>query len=375
MVLGSTGSIGVQALSVAKKHNIKIDALTANKNADLLEKQAREFSPKFICISDENKYKDLKDNLFGSGIKVYFSPDGILEVINKSDCDILLNSIVGIAGLLPTIETIKTKKTLALANKESLVTGGQLVIELAKANNVKILPVDSEHSAIFQCLQDRAENKIKKVILTASGGPFFGKDKNYLKNVTIKDALNHPNWSMGQKITVDSATLMNKGLELIEAVWLFGLKPEQIEIVVHRQSVLHSAVEFEDNSVIGQMGVPDMKIPIQYAIMYPRRHSCDVKALSFTDYGTLTFEKPDFDTFECLQACIDAIKIGGTMPAFINGVNEKAVEAFLQEKISFLQIGEIVKKAMTCHNVKKGTCFEEVLDADLEARNFVREYL
>ena len=276
-------------------------------------------------------------------------------------------------GLLPTLTAIEHGTDIALANKETLVAGGELVTKAAKRNGVNIYPVDSEHSAIFQCLQGNKKSQVNKIILTASGGPFFGKTKEELALVTKKDALKHPNWSMGQKITIDSATLMNKGLEFIEAMWLFDLSPEQIEIVVHRESVIHSAVEYKDCSVIAQMGVPDMKIPIQYALLYPNRMECPTKPLSLTDYGTLSFAKPDYETFDCLMACIKAITIGGTMPAVVNGANEEAVAEFLKGNIKFLEIGELVKEAL--ENIKKQevTCLEDVLNADNNARLFVRE--
>ena len=267
---------------------------------------------------------------------------------------------------------IKAGKDIALANKETLVAGGNIVMSSASEKGVSVYPVDSEHSAIYQCLQGNSMNRISKIILTASGGPFFGKKKDELKNVTVKDALNHPNWSMGNKITIDSSTLMNKGLEFIEAKWLFDLEPEQIEIVVHRQSVLHSAVQYEDYSVIGQMGVPDMRIPIQYALLYPCRIACPTKPLSLTDYGTLTFEKPDFETFDCLSVCIEAIKKGGAYPCIVNAANEVAVGYFLEGKISFLQIGELVREAYEHFNYSELNTYEDVLAADTAAREFVR---
>ena len=287
----------------------------------------------------------------------------------------MLNSVVGMVGLVPTLTAIEHGTDIALANKETLVAGGKLVINSAKQKGVNIYPVDSEHSAIFQCLQGNKKEQLKGIILTASGGPFYKKTKKELENVGVEQALAHPNWSMGRKITIDSATLMNKGLEFIEAIWLFDLKPEQIEIVVQRQSVVHSAVEFMDNSVIAQMGVPDMKIPIQYALLYPDRFDCPTKHLSLTDYGTLSFDKPDYDTFDCLTACIKAITIGGTKPAIVNGANEEAVAAFLDGKIKFLKIGELVTMAL--ENIKETeiTCVQDVLDADRKARDYVREQI
>ena len=370
-ILGSTGSIGNQALDVARAHNINIQALAANTNVKLLEQQAREFNPKVICIYEESKFLDLKQRLSDTDIKVLCGMDGLCEIASTDDVDIMLNSVVGMVGLLPTISALNKKTTLALANKETLVVGGELVTKLAKENNVKILPVDSEHSAIFQCLQGNKKDQLNKIILTASGGPFFGKTKEDLKNVSVKEALNHPNWSMGSKITIDSATLMNKGLEFIEAMWLFDLDPDQIEIVVHRESVVHSAVEYKDYSVIAQMGVPDMKIPIQYALLYPDRVSCPTKRLSLTDYGTLSFKKPDFKTFDCLTSCIEAIKLGGTSPSVVNGANEEAVRLFLDGKISFLKIGEIVKEALMTLKRKDVNSIDDVIEADKSAREFV----
>ena len=370
-VLGSTGSIGTQALDIAKLHKIRIKALAANRNAALLTEQAKEFNAEYVCIYDKEKYKELKENFSGTNVKVLCGMEGLCEIATLDGVDIHLNSVVGMVGLKPTLAAIEKGVDIALANKETLVTGGKLVINKAAENNVKILPVDSEHSAIFQCLQGNEMNEINKIILTASGGPFFGKTKAELKNVSIEQALNHPNWSMGNKITIDSATLMNKGLEFIEAMWLFDLKPEQIEIVVHRESVIHSAVEYKDGSVIAQMGVPDMRLPIQYALLYPQRLQCKGKALSLIDYGTLSFSKPDFKTFDCLRACIKAITIGGSMPAVVNGANEQAVDLFLKEKISFLKIGELVTSALNSIKQSEITCLDDVLKADKEAREFV----
>ncbi len=370
-ILGSTGSIGTQALDVARAHNINIQALAANTNVKLLEQQAREFNPEVVCIYNEDKYLDLKQRLSDTSIKVICGMDGLCEIALMDNVDIMLNSVVGMVGLLPTIKALNKKTTLALANKETLVVGGEIVTKLAKDNNVKILPVDSEHSAIFQCLQGNKKEQLNKIILTASGGPFFGKTKDDLRHVSVKDALNHPNWSMGNKITIDSATLMNKGLEFIEAMWLFDLKPDQIEIVVHRESVVHSAVEYKDYSVIAQMGVADMKIPIQYALLYPDRVSCPTKRLSLIDYGTLSFKKPDFETFDCLISCIEAIKSGGTSPSVVNGANEEAVRLFLDGKISFLKIGELVNKALKNIKRKDIKSIDDIFEADKFAREFV----
>lgn len=370
-VLGSTGSIGTQALDIAALHKINIKALAANKNTELLTKQAKEFGAEYVCVYDKGKYRELKENFIGTDVKVLCGMEGLCEIASLDGVDIMLNSVVGMVGLEPTLTAIEKGVDIALANKETLVTGGKLVINKAKEKGVKILPVDSEHSAIFQCLQGNEMNEIQKIILTASGGPFFGKKKSELLNVSVEQALNHPNWSMGNKITIDSATLMNKGLEFIEAMWLFDLKPEQIEIVVHRESVVHSAVEYKDGSVIAQMGVPDMRLPIQYALLYPKRIYCKEKALSLTDYGTLSFSKPDFETFDCLRACIKAITIGGSMPAVVNGANEQAVELFLSRKIPFLKIGELAESAIENIRPFEIKCLDDVLEADKIAREFV----
>ena len=373
-ILGSTGSIGTQALEVAAKHNIKVKALAANSDVEKLAAQSKKLMPERVCIYREDKKAELEKLLSGTGIKISTGMEGLKEIARMDGVDIMLNSVVGMVGLVPTLTAIEKGTDIALANKETLVAGGELVIKAAE-KGVKIYPVDSEHSAIFQCLQGNEGNKLKGIILTASGGPFFGKTKSDLEGVTVEQALNHPNWSMGRKITIDSATLMNKGLEFIEAMWLFKLRPEQIEIVVHRQSVVHSAVEYEDNSVIAQLGVPDMKIPIQYALLYPERVECDVKKLSLTDYGKLTFEKPDYDTFDCLRACIKAVTIGGNLPAAVNGANEEAVAAFLDGRIDFLDIGRIVMNV--CENTPREEikCVEDVLEADRKARERAKELI
>ncbi len=370
-ILGSTGSIGTQALEVAAAHKMKILALCAKSNVSLLASQAKEFSVKYVCIYDENKIDELKELLKDTDIEILCGMEGLLY-ISALKVDILLNSVVGMIGLLPTLTAIEAGNDIALANKETLVAGGELVMKKAAENGVKILPVDSEHSAIFQSLQGRADNKISKILLTASGGPFFGKNREELKKVTLSDALKHPNWEMGKKITIDSATLMNKGLEFIEAMWLFDVTPDQIEILVHRQSVVHSAVEYEDFSVIAQLGVPDMKIPIQYALTYPERYACPTKRLSLTDYATLTFAKPDYDTFDCLSSCIKAVKIGGTMPAMVNAANEEAVALFLDEKIEFYQIGEIVKSIFDNFCSESIDSVDDILVADKKARDYVK---
>lgn len=371
-VLGSTGSIGTQALEVAEKHNFKISALAAHSSTGLLEQQVRKFRPETVCIYNENKYSELKEKLSDMPVKILCGMEGLCEIAEMEQTDIVLNSVVGMVGLLPTLTAINAGKDVALANKETLVAGGSLVMSLAAEKDVNIYPVDSEHSAIFQCLQGNKRSQLNKIILTASGGPFFGKSYEQLRSVTKADALKHPNWSMGNKITIDSATLMNKGLEFIEAKWLFDLEPEQIEIVVHRQSVVHSAVEYKDFSVIAQLGVPDMKIPIQYALLYPDRVECPTKQLSLTDYGTLTFDKPDYETFRCLSAAIEAVTKGGAYPCLVNSANEEAVRAFLADEISFIEIGEIVSSVNERFEYTEIESYEDVMKADRAAREYVQ---
>lgn len=345
-VLGSTGSIGVQALEVARLHNLRVEALTAGSRVDIIENQIREFSPAVAAVADEKAAADLKIRVADTATKVLSGAEGVKECA-ACGAESVLNSIVGIAGLAPTVAAIEAGSDIALANKETLVAGGKFVMGLAKEKGVKIYPVDSEHSAIFQSLQGCTEKKqIKRLILTASGGPFFGKTKKDLEGVTLEQALNHPNWSMGAKITIDSATMMNKGLELIEAAWLFDMAAKDIDIVVHRQSIVHSLVEYVDNSVIAQLGVPDMRIPIQYALTYPDRFVSPVRQLDLTEFGTLTFEKPDYETFACLNLCRRAIEKGGLYPAAVNAANEKANELFRQGKIRFLDIAATVADAL-----------------------------
>ena len=374
-VLGSTGSIGTQSLEVCEKHNFRIAGLSANNNTELLEMQTRKFKPDYVCIYNDEKYSELKNRLSDTGVKVLSGMDGLCEIASLQQNDIVLNSVVGMVGLLPTLTAINAGKDIALANKETLVAGGEIVMTSAKSKGVTIYPVDSEHSAIFQCLQGNKREHLSKIILTASGGPFFIKSYEDLKKVTKADALKHPNWSMGNKITIDSATLMNKGLEFIEAKWLFDLTPEHIEIVVHRQSVVHSAVEYNDYSVIAQLGVPDMKIPIQYALLYPDRLECPTKRLSLTDYGSLTFEKPDYETFKCLSTAISAIKAGGAYPCLVNSANEEAVKFFLNDEIEFIQIGEIVSSVMEKFAPAPIKCYEDVVKSDISAREYVRNII
>lgn len=371
-ILGSTGSIGTQALEVCEVHGIEVKALAAKRNEELLEKQVRKFKPKLVCLYDENAYRGMKIRLADLSVQLVTGMEGLCEAATLPEADIILNSVVGMIGLQPTLAAIHAGKDIALANKETLVTGGELVMKAAAEKGVKIYPVDSEHSAIFQCLQGYSGCRVNKILLTASGGPFFGKTRSELEGVTVAQTLKHPNWSMGAKITVDSATLMNKGFECIEAVWLFGVRPEQVEVVVHRESVIHSMVEFEDYAVLGQMGVPDMKIPIQYALTYPERLPCPTERLNLFDYGTLSFARPDPETFCCLKAALDAIGRGGLYPTLVNGANEELVRLFLEEKIPFLKIGDTVCKALELDGSGKVTV-ESILDAEQRARRFVRE--
>lgn len=371
-ILGSTGSIGTQAIDVAQKLGIKVSALTANTNVKVIEDQIRLLKPELAVMYDEASAKELKLAVSDTDTKVLSGMDGLLEASSISSADTVLNSLVGMIGLLPTLTAAKAKKNIALANKETLVAGGDLVMRTVAENDVKLLPVDSEHSAIFQCLQGCPEKTLlKKLILTASGGPFFGKKEEELKDVTLAQALNHPNWSMGAKITVDSATMMNKGLEIIEARWLFDVDVDNIDVVVHRQSIIHSLIEFVDNSVLAQLGLPDMRIPIQYALTYPKRFESPVKPLNLWEVGNMTFDKPDYETFRCLNACKDALRIGGTAPAIANGANEAANELFRKGKLKFLQIGELVESSLREINSKPITNVEDVLSADNAARDFV----
>lgn len=371
IILGSTGSIGTQALEVCRRNGYRVTALAAGSNVELIEKQAREFKPLIVALFDQNKANELKIKLADTDIKVYSGVEGVCAAA-ECEGDIVLNAIVGIAGLKPTISAIKQKKTIALANKETLVTGGEIVNKLAQENGVKILPVDSEHSAIFQSLQGSPEKSLRKILLTCSGGPFFGKSRDELLSVTAKDALKHPNWDMGAKITIDSATLMNKGLEVIEAVHLFGVSADDIEVLVHRQSILHSAVELSDGAVIAQLGTPDMRLPIQYALTYPERSDFAFEHLNLFETGSLTFEKPDMDTFRCLPLCIEAIKKGGICPTAVNGANEEAVRLFLEGKIKFLQIADLVEKALLTANNIKDFNLDDIFAADKEARELIK---
>ena len=374
-ILGSTGSIGTQALDVARLRGFRVKALTSNSNIDLLENQIREFKPDFAAVCDEKAARDLKIKVADTSTVVLSGQDGVCEAANIN-VDKVLNSIVGIAGLKPTLAAIDVGNDIALANKETLVAGGELVKKKAAEKKVRIYPVDSEHSAIFQSLQGSPGKKsVKRLILTASGGPFFGKTRDELKDVTVEQALKHPNWSMGAKITIDSATMMNKGLELIEAAWLFDMPADKIDILVHRQSVVHSMVEFVDNSVIAQLGVPDMRVPIQYALTYPDRYESPAAQLRLEDWKNLTFEEPDYNTFTCIDLCKQAITKGGIYPAAANAANEAANELFRQGKIGFLDIADMVSYALENTAFSDCDSLEKILFVDSESRKMVYSHL
>ncbi|MGL4362285.1 MAG: 1-deoxy-D-xylulose-5-phosphate reductoisomerase [Cellulosilyticaceae bacterium] len=376
-ILGSTGSIGTQTLEVIKEDKtLEVVGLSTNVNIELLEKQIEEFKPKLVCVMNNEKATILKKRLNEKQCetKVVTGMDGLVLVATIEDVNIVLTAVVGMIGLVPTIEAIKAKKTIALANKETLVTAGELVMELAREYGVKILPVDSEHSAIFQALRGNDSEMVEKLILTASGGPFRGYTKSQLEEVNVEDALNHPNWSMGNKITIDSATMMNKGLEVIEAKYLFDVKIEEIEIVIHKESIIHSMVEYKDGSTMAQLGMPDMRHPISHALYYPNRHSAPyIPKLDWTTIKSMHFEKPDIDVFPCIKYAYDALKCGGTMPAVLNAANEIAVEAFLNKKISFTKIPQIIHEAMKEHICIDKPSLQEILKSDLWAREFSKE--
>lgn len=371
VLLGSTGSIGMQTLEVCRAHNIKVKALAVNSDVKQLEQQAREFMPEYVCVYDESLLNNMRARLADTDIKVLCGMEGDCALA-RIPCDIVVNSIVGMVGLVPTLEAAKAGNNIALANKETLVAGGRLVTECIKQHGVKLLPIDSEHSAIFQCLLGAEGNRVEKILLTASGGPFFGKNRSQLETVTREQALKHPNWSMGAKITIDSATLMNKGLEVIEAVRLFDVAPQQIEVVVHRQSIIHSAVEFEDGAVIAQLGAADMRIPIQLALTYPKRLPCPARKLSLFDVGALTFERPDEDTFCCLAAARRAIAMDGNAPCIVNSANEAAVALFLKDKIRFLDIGDAVCEALERVSFIAQPSLEDIMSTRSAAEEFVR---
>lgn len=371
-IIGSTGSIGTQTLEVVRANgDIRVAALAAGNNWKLLEQQVREFKPDIVGIWNEDKAKELEDALSEFDIRIVSGMDGLLEVARCEAADILVTAIVGMIGIKPTIEAIRAGKDIALANKETLVTAGHIIMPLAAQMGVNILPVDSEHSAIFQCIHGEENNTVQRILLTASGGPFRGKSREELRNVTVEDALHHPNWSMGRKITVDSATLVNKGLEVIEAKWLFDVSPEQIEVVVQPQSIIHSMVEFEDGAVKAQLGTPDMKLPIQYALYYPERRNIEGERLDFTKMSGIVIDAPDRATFLGLNYAYDAIRIGGSMPTVFNAANEKAVEKFLRKDIKFLQIYDMISACMAAHTCIANPTLEEIL----ETEQWVYEYI
>ncbi len=371
-IFGSTGSIGTQALDVirANRDKFSVEILTAHTNHELLIKQALEFDPNIVVIGDDKKYQKVKDALSKKDIKVFAGEEAIEEAAGIDCYDLMLAGIVGYAGLKPTLMALEIGKPVALANKETLVVAGDIVMQKALENKVPVIPVDSEHSAIFQCLVGEGRNKIEKIILTASGGPFLGKKPNFLMNVKRDHALQHPNWSMGAKITIDSSTLMNKGLEMIEARWLFNLQPEQIQVLVHPQSIIHSMVQFEDGSIKAQMGLPDMKLPIQYALSFPQRIANDFPRYDFKKPATLTFEEPDIKTFRNLGLAMDALNKAGNMPCILNAANEIAVFAFLRNRIGFLDITEVVEQTMNKIEFIQKPTLEEYFDTDGEARSF-----
>jgi len=370
-ILGSTGSIGTQSLEVIREQSeyFTAEILTAGSNAELLIKQAIEFKPDSVVIGNESKYGMVRDALEPLDIKVYAGQQAISQIVESENIDMVLTAMVGYAGLLPTINAIKAKKPIALANKETLVVAGELITKLAAENGVPLFPVDSEHSAIFQCLPGEGFNEIEKIYLTASGGPFRGKDAEFLKTVTKAQALKHPNWDMGAKITIDSATMMNKGLEVIEAKWLFGLKPEQIDVIVHPQSIIHSLVQFEDGSMKAQMGLPDMKLPILYALSFPKRLKSNFERFNFMDYPQLTFEQPDTKNFRCLSIAYAVMEQGGNMPCIMNAANEVAVDAFLNDKIKFTQIADVIENTCNVTNHIKEVKLEDYIESDELARN------
>ena len=369
-IIGSTGSIGT--LEIARwNQDIKICALSAGRNIDLLEKQAREFRPEIVGLWDEKLADELKDRLKDMDIRVVSGMDGLIEIAEYKTSDILVTAIVGMIGIRPTVAAIKAGKDIALANKETLVTAGHIIMPLAKEKGVSILPVDSEHSAIFQSLQGNTHDSIEKILLTASGGPFRGKSREFLKHVKLEDALKHPNWSMGRKITIDSATMVNKGLEVIEAKWLFDVTPENIQVVIQPQSIIHSMVEYKDGAVIAQLGTPDMKLPIQYALFYPERRYMPGDRLDFTKLSSIVIETPDMDTFLGLRYAYEAIGIGGSMPTVFNAANEYAVKQFLDRKIDFLDIYDIIRASMDHHKLIENPDIDEILATEQEVYEFI----
>lgn len=362
-ILGSTGSIGTQTLDVVRAHSdeLEVVALAAGSNKERLKEQIREFHPELVSLSDEKKAQELKEELAGEAVEVVCGMDGLIEVAGIDSADVVVTAVVGMMGILPTMEAIRKGKDIALANKETLVTAGHLIIPMAREYGVSILPVDSEHSAIFQCLQGEPKKALDKILLTASGGPFRGKSAEFLETVTLEDALNHPNWSMGPKITIDSSTMVNKGLEVMEAKWLFGVDYSQIEVVIQPQSIIHSMVQYIDGAVIAQLGTPDMRVPIEYALFYPERRSLPGERLDFSKLSQITFEKPDYKVFRGLSLAIEAGKTGGTMPTVFNAANERAVAKFLKGEIKYTDIVRFIEKCMDAHKVSAHPDLEEIL--------------
>lgn len=372
-ILGSTGSIGTQTLDIVRSNSdLQVVALAAGSNVSLMEKQIREFKPKLCVMFNEEAAKELRIKTADLPLQVLSGMEGLLTLAVLEEVEVLVTAIVGMIGIKPTIAAIEAGKTIALANKETLVTAGHIIMPLAAEKKVPILPVDSEHSAIFQSMNGENKKRVSKILLTASGGPFRGRRKEEMKDITVEDALKHPNWSMGRKITVDSSTLVNKGLEVIEAKWLFGAEPENIQVIVQPQSIIHSMVEYEDGAVMAQLGTPDMKLPIQYALFYPDRRPMDGKRIDFYELGSITFEKPDTETFKGLSMAYDAIRVGGSMPTVFNAANEMAVSLFLNRKIKFLEIYDLIQGAMENHKVVANPSVEEILEAEAAAYEFIR---
>ena len=375
VVLGSTGSIGTQTLEIVRDNpDLKVVALAAGTNVKLMEEQVREFKPSVAVMWTEEAAKDLKARISDLDVEVLSGMDGLIEISTHKDCEVLVTAIVGMIGIRPTIAAINAGKTIALANKETLVTAGHIIMPLAKEKNVAILPVDSEHSAIFQSLQGQPKERLSKILLTASGGPFRGKKREELLNIQVEDALKHPNWAMGRKITIDSATLCNKGLEVMEAKWLFDVDLDRIEVVVHPQSIIHSAVEYADGGIMAQLGAPDMKLPIQYALFYPDRRPMSGKRVNFFELGSMTFEKPDMETFRGLKLAYEASAIGGSMPTVYNAANEKAVSLFLDRKIKFLQIPEVIEACMQNHKNIMNPTVDDILNTEAEAYDYIAKH-
>lgn len=371
-ILGSTGSIGTQTLEVVRENpELKVTALAAGTNVDKMEQQIREFHPEIAVMWEEKAANDLRARVADLDVTISCGMDGLMEIAAFSEVDVLLTAVVGMIGIRPTIEAIKNKKTIALANKETLVTAGHIIMPLAEKYQVPILPVDSEHSAIFQSLNGEPKSRVEKILLTASGGPFRGKRREQLENIQVEDALKHPNWAMGRKITIDSSTLVNKGLEVIEAKWLFDVTPEQIQVVVHSQSIIHSMVQYVDGGIMAQLGMPDMKLPIQYALFYPDRKPMGGKRVDFYELGQITFEKPDTETFPGLRLAYEALAAGGSMPTVYNAANEKAVSLFLDRKIGYLQIAELIEASMRQHRVIENPDVNQILQAEAETYEFI----